>query len=359
MFSLYTLDILANVTFFVALVYALQIQSGAVAIKSNTKSIAFVFAVFAALMLGLYDIGYGYSADRERYVYAYLNFVNTDVDWGEVLSKSEWLFSTYQIITSFLGEPQYWLILTAFIYVFNNYVVAKRVAPEGSFLMLLAILGSFCFISYGVNTIRAGLALSFVLVGLTYYKNIWKSLLLFFIAYNIHHSTAIPIAAFLVAKYYNKPMFFYYFWFLCVALSAVAGGMFTSLFSAWGEDFDSRTGYLIVEADETHYNVGFRIDFVLYSCLPIIIGYIYQKRLHYKNKFYSLVHSMYIISNAFWILVIRANFSDRFAYLSWFMYALVMMYPLLESPEHFKNVRNKVFWTLLGINLFTYFMYLL
>lgn len=356
MFSLYTLDILANVTFFVAFVYSFQIRSGIAAIRSNTEGIAFVFAVFVAFMLGLYDIGYGYGADRERYAYSFLRYVNYDISWKYILLKDEWMFQLYQKITSFLGEPQSWFILTALIYVFNNYVVARRVVPESIFLLLLTMFGGFCFSSYGVNTIRAGFALSFVLVGFTYYQNIWKSLLFFFVAYNIHHSTAIPIAAFLVAKYYNKPTFFYYFWFLCVVLSAVAGGFFTSFFSTWGNDFDSRTSYLTTA--ETHYNVGFRIDFVLYSCLPIIIGYIYQNRLDYKNEFYSLIHSTYIIANAFWVLVIRANFSDRFAYLSWFMYALVMMYPLLESPEYFDNVRNKVFWTLLGINLFTYFMYL-
>jgi predicted Na+-dependent transporter len=138
-------------------------------------------------------------------------------------------------------------------------------------------------------------------------------------------------------------------------MRAVADLRFTSLFSAWGDDFDSRTSYLTTT--ETHYNVGFRIDFILYSCMPIIIGYIYQNRLHYRNEFYSLIHNTYIIANAFWVLVIRANFSDRFAYLSWFMYALVMMYPLLESPDSFNNVRQKIFWTLFGINLFTYFMY--
>ncbi|GAB6866666.1 hypothetical protein JCM10556A_33430 [Bacteroides acidifaciens] len=355
MFSLYTLDMLAHVTFFIALVYSLQIRSGSAAIRSNTKGEAFIFAVFVAFMLGLYDIGYGYSADRERYAYSFLRYVNYDVSWEEILAESEWMFQGYQKVTSFLGEPQYWFVLTALIYVFNNYIVAKRLAPKSVFLLLLAMLGAFCFRGYGVNTIRAGLALSFVLVGLTYYRNIWKVLVFFFIAYHIHHSTAIPIAAFLVARYYNRPKFFYYFWFLCIVLSAAMGGFFTGLFSSWGNEFDSRTSYLTTV--ETHYNVGFRIDFVLYSCLPIIIGYIYQNRLYYKNEFYSLIHSTYIIANAFWVLVIRANFSDRFAYLSWFMYALVMMYPLLENPEHFKNVRDKVFWTLLGINLFTYFMF--
>lgn len=355
LFSLYTLDILANITFWVALIYGLRIYSGSVAIIGNTKGIAFVFAIFAALMLGLYDIGYGYSADRERYAYSFLRYVNYNISWEEVLAENEWMFQSYQKVTNFLVDPQYWLIFTAFIYVFNNYIVAKRLAPKSVFLLLLAIVGGFCFRAYGVNTIRAGLALSFVLLGITYYKDIWKSLILFFIAYNIHHSTAIPITAFLVARYYNRPNFFYYFWFVCVILSVVAGGFFTNVFSIWGNEFDSRTSYLTTK--ESHYNVGFRIDFILYSCLPIIIGYIYQNRLRYKNEFYSLIHSTYVITNAFWVLVIRANFSDRFAYLSWFMYALIMMYPLLENPGHFKKVRNKVFWTLLGINLFTYFMY--
>ena len=51
------------------------------------------------------------------------------------------------------------------------------------------------------------------------------------------------------------------------------------------------------------------------------------------------------------------QFLGPFCLLSWFMYALVMMYPLLESPDYFNNVRQKIFWTLFGINLFTYFMY--
>ncbi len=354
MFSFYTLDILTHLTFWVAFFYASQIRSGAAPIRSNSQVWAMLFAVFTALMLGWYYIPYGSGGDRELYAFGFLHYVNQDISWSEVLQMDEWLFQAYNKVMSFLGNPQDWFLLTAFIYVFNCYFVAKRLVPQSMFLFLLAMFGAFCFRAYAVNTLRAGLALSFVLIGFTYYKKLLWSLFFFFIAYNIHNSTAIPIAAFLVAKYYNKPRFFYYFWFLCVALSAVAGGYFNSLFSAWGEDFDDRNAYLT--NTDTHYNVGFRIDFILYSCLPIVLGYIYQKRLHYQNEFYAILHSTYIIANAFWVLVIRANYSDRFAYLSWFMYALVVMYPLLESPQHFRGIRNKVFVALLGINLFTYLM---
>ena len=82
MFSLYTLDILYNVTFFITLIYGWQIYSGSAAIRSNTKGFAFMFAVFTALMFGLYDIGYGYSADRERYAYSFLQYVNSDISWN-------------------------------------------------------------------------------------------------------------------------------------------------------------------------------------------------------------------------------------------------------------------------------------
>ncbi len=56
--------------------------------------------------------------------------------------------------------------------------------------------------------------------------------------------------------------------------------------------------------------------------------------------------------------MIRANFSDRFAYLSWFMYALVMMYPLLESPDSFNNVRQKIFLDFIWYK-FIYLFYVL
>ena len=356
-FAEITLDILFNILFILSIFKISQIQSNTIDVEQeNGFSQGLLLAVFVAVMLGTYDIGWEISYDRENYASYFLHYANYDVPWNEILFEGEWLFNSYMKALSFLGDPQYWLLCTAFIYTFNYYIVARRVAPENVYILLLAMVSSFCFIGYGTNTIRAGFALSFVLVGFSYYQNLFQSLLLFFIAYNIHHSTAIPIAAFFVAKCYDKPKFFYSFWFICVALSAVAGGYFTTLFSSLGQDFDNRVDYLTTT--ETHYHTGFRIDFILYSFLPIIIGYIYQNRLNYNNSFYTILHSTYVISNAFWVLVIRANFSDRFAYLSWFMYALVMVYPLLDQPEHFENAGKKLALTLLFISGFTYYMYL-
>ena len=356
-FSQLTLDILINTTFVISMFMVFRLQSEPLEIRQDAGTFGpFIITLFASLMLGLYDIGYGVSGDRELYAANFLSHVNYDISWEEVLAADEWVFQSWMHFMSFLGDSQYWLICTALIYAFNYYVVAKRVAPKHVFLMLVTMFTSFGFVTYGTNTIRAGFALSFVLIAMTYYEKMAVSLLILFLAYNIHHSTAIPMGAFLLARYWNRPKFFYYFWFFCVVLSAVAGSYFTTLFSSLGQDFDNRVDYLTTT--DTHYNVGFRLDFVLFSCLPIIVGYLYQQRYEYKDQFYSILHSTYIIANAFWVLVIRANFSDRFAYLSWFLYALVMMYPLLDQPDQFPNVGKKAALTLFIISGFTYYMYL-
>lgn len=62
---------------------------------------------------------------------------------------------------------------------------------------------------------------------------------------------------------------------------------------------------------------------------------------------------MYLLSNTFWILVIRANFSDRFAYLSWFIYSIVLLYPLVTHSI----VKRQGLWIgtiFLGLTLFRF-----
>ena len=39
---------------------------------------------------------------------------------------------------------------------------------------------------------------------------------------------------------------------------------------------------------------------------------------------------IYLTANAFWILVIRSSFSNRFAYLSWFLMAIIIFYPFFK-----------------------------
>lgn len=60
---------------------------------------------------------------------------------------------------------------------------------------------------------------------------------------------------------------------------------------------------------------------------------------------------MYCVANAFWVLVINAAFSNRFAYLSWFLMPIVIMYPLFKYkivPDQYKMI---------GLVIISYFMF--
>ena len=55
-------------------------------------------------------------------------------------------------------------------------------------------------------------------------------------------------------------------------------------------------------------------------------------------------------------MVIRSAFSNRFAYLSWFMYPTVVAYPLIYLPL-WEDQDRKTGWILLGYCAFTAFMW--
>ena len=77
--------------------------------------------------------------------------------------------------------------------------------------------------------------------------------------------------------------------------------------------------------------IGFRWDFLLYSAMPVWLAW-YVRYKGIINQTFNLLANTYIIANSFWILVCRVAYSNRFAYLSWFMYALVIAYAVIRLP---------------------------
>ena len=80
----------------------------------------------------------------------------------------------------------------------------------------------------------------------------------------------------------------------------------------------------------------------------------------YKKKIcdlkYHLILGTYVYANAVWVILIRLPFTNRFAYLSWFLYAFVLSYPLLKFPL-WDNQGRKVMIILMAHVSFTFLMY--
>lgn len=79
-------------------------------------------------------------------------------------------------------------------------------------------------------------------------------------------------------------------------------------------------------------------------------------RLLRFDPFYARLVNTYLMTNAFWILLIHAEFSNRFAYLSWFMMPWVLLYPFVPGRT-IEHPRTKLIAaTLCAHYLFTYIM---
>lgn len=268
---------------------------------------------------------------------------------------SDRLFYFYVKVTGLFLTPVLWMYLTAFIYVFNHLIFSKKVGGYYLYPLFLMFLTGVFFYGYGVNTIRAGFAASFLLLALAFYDKLIYFVSFILIAVNCHFSMIIPALAMLASRFFDKTRIYLILWLIAIPLSAVAGHSFEALFSSMTSD--SRVSYLSVDADNTHYNVGFRIDFILYSCVPVIMGYYYIIKRGIQDRFYSIVYNTYILANCFWILVIRANFSDRFGYLSWFIYPVVLIYPALKY-QLWDRQNEKVALIVFLHGLFTYMIFI-
>ena len=111
-------------------------------------------------------------------------------------------------------------------------------------------------------------------------------------------------------------------------------------------------GYVMESENE---KAGFRLDFILYSIMPIIMVWYVTIKRNFKDLTYHIIATTYILANAFWIMVIRSEQSNRFAYLSWFLYPLVIAYPLLRM-NIWEDQDRKTGLILLAYSGFTFFM---
>ena len=329
----------------------LRPASGSLLVNSPDNRFTFLIMLLVVYLLAYTPIPVGTGADREYYVRSFLA-IQEGYKPSEV---SDPFFYYWQTITGKLMDYKQWLVATAMLYVGNYFIVSRRVAPRYAFVLMLMFVTSFSFRAYGVNTMRAGLAASFILLGITTKKSLFQ-LLFLWVGVMFHFSMIIPVLAFLVAKFYDNTRLYFGLWGLSVFLSAVAGGFFEQVFSVFG-DVDQRAMDYLIGDDENSYRTGFRLDFIVYSCAPMILGYYYIYKRKFNDVTYKQLYNTYILANMFWVLVIRASYSDRFAYLSWFLYPILLIYPLLRQRILPKQ-NEKIALTVFLQESFTYLMFL-
>lgn len=219
----------------------------------------------------------------------------------------------------------------ALLYLLPLYFACKKWFGEYWFYGLLMLMCTLTFWAYGVNGIRNGIASSVFLLALSRDKR-WVQWALIIVSILTHKSMAIPAIGWLVVHFYANTTTYLRFWFLCIPVSFVLGRTIEDFFLGLGIMDETTVGYLAEGSEllDQEVKTGFRWDFLLYSGLGTFAGWYFIVKRKYEDQFYQWLFHAFLFANAVWILVIRANFSNRFAYLSWFMLGIVIIYPMLK-----------------------------
>lgn len=331
-------------------------------IVSNSNSgVVVLFAFFLVVFMGLRPTTGHYFGDTSVYARNFSMYVAGINEYDP--DSKEWLFEWLLFQCSrFTADVSIFFLIVEIGYILPLVIVCKKLIKEHTDVALLFFFTAFSFFSFGTNGIRNGLACSLFLLAYLWLskgnrKGYLYAILIFCIVYNIHRSVALPILCTGLALWIKKTKYYMYIWGVSIIVSLVAGGMMENFFSGLGFD-DRMKQYGSITDDGAYTNYSFRWDFLLYSSMPILLGYYAVIKKNVCDKTYLLLLHTYILCNAFWVTINRVAYSNRFAYLSWFLYPLLLAYPLLKLPI-FDKQGQKVALILMLHTGFTVFMWLI
>lgn len=262
----------------------------------------------------------------------------------------------YAYIASLGFNISVFFVIVSAIYFGSILIACRKLFPLNTLLAFVVFLGAFSTFSYGTNGIKAGAAASIFLLALAYRDKLYLSIIMLLLSWGFHHAMQVPIAAYVITLFIKNHKIYYAIWFICLLISAAHITFFQDFFAGLTDE----SGAQYLTSDEFGTVKGFRFDFILYSSMPVLMGYYVKYKYHFSGKLYETMLYIYILSNSIWMLNMYAAFTNRIAYLSWFMYPFLIIYPSLKikNSKHPLVVNRNIFIGLhLAFTLFMYFIY--
>ena len=252
--------------------------------------------------------------------------------------------------------PLYYLMI-ATLYFTCYYICLKKIFKHDSYIMFILFLSAFMTFTSSVNGIKAGAATAIFMVAVANFENWKKWLPLLLISYGFHHAMQLPIVAFICNKLYYKTNVYFAFWIFCLLCAAAHITVFQTIFANYTDE--KGASYLSGTGQEWGGKSGFRVDFVLYSAMPVIMGYYAIIKEKIADFFYERILSIYMLSNGVWMLCMYMNYNNRLAALSWGMYVVVLFYPIFRCawPGNRNETFKKIAWAHIGFTMAMHFVY--
>jgi hypothetical protein len=322
--------------------------------QSDFNFFGVVFSGIVFLYMALRPISFNFG-DMGVYAKDFVSLANNE---NSYIGKDVG-FDLFIRFCSKIMSVELFFVTCALLYMLPLYLTSKKYFGKFWFYAFFMLVLSMSFWGYGTNGIRNGLATSFFIFALSRDK-LPSKIIFIIIAVLFHKSLLIVAFAFIISKYYDNTKVYLLGWFLTIPLSLALGSFWQNFFMSLGLVEEQQIAGYLSGTDElldklVEVKVGFRWDFLIYSATGIFAGWYFIIKRKFNDARYIQMYNMYLIVNAFWVLVIRANFSNRFAYLSWFMLSLIIIYPLLKQ-DFFKNQYKVVGKIIFCYFLFTYIL---
>lgn len=331
--------------------------------KSNWGYVCgLITAIVVSLVVGLRaeDGQFSDSLNYRFYYYAHLEGCNYQFDREAENVVFDNLFAWWGSLR--LGLSNFFLLMDV-LYFGCMFFACKRLFPKDTCIAFFCYLAALSTFSYSFNGIKAGVAASIFLLAISYYKRWFICIPLVIISWGFHHSMVLPVCAFIISHFYKNPKPFFFAWCICAVLSVLNVSYFQELFANLAEESGDTRGAMYLSSDSDvgwEGKAGFRLDFLIYSAMPIIVGYIaiFKKKIK-TNSIYDLLLKLYITTNSVWLLCMYVQYNNRIAYLSWFLYPIVLIYPFLnlDWSQYQLKYFSKVILLHLGFTLFMYLIY--
>lgn len=312
----------------------------------------YIFAILMGLFIGFRPLS-KYFVDMRNYNIIYYSLYYGE-PFGFDADAENFIFDNF---FRWLGANNYditvFFVIMALCYFVFAYKAMTRLFALNAFLAYVVFLGAFSTYSYATNGIKAGVAASFFLCALGYREKPIIAGIFLFLSLGFHHSMVLPIAAYICAWFVKDSRYYFVVWIMAFLVAVAHITFFQELFAGISDERGAE--YLTSIGDNWGGKSGFRLDFVLYSALPIFIGYLAIFKYNLKSKIYSFLLNVYLLTNAVWMLCMYASFTNRIAYLSWLMYPVVTIYPFFCKefmPEQTLRLKQVIWFQL----LFTLFM---
>lgn len=329
---------------------------------------ALLVGVLFVMFFGFRPLG-EYMYDTSGYVASFIRYQLvegiSDIDF----SKGK------EIVWEFIGRGiaslgyavHIWFLLIALIYIGFNIWGCRLLFPNHVYLAFLSYVIFFLFYQGGVNGIRNADASSVVFCAICLYFTRYRFryiivALLFLCAYEIHSSVIITILAFICAcTVIKNTKIAVFIWLAAVVISLMAGNTLAEYAIGFTDDARAErylmAGQNMKMMEKGFSHVGFRWDFLIFSSLPILVGWYVVVSRRMKDCIYVKLLNTYILANAVWVVFIYAAFSNRFAMLSWCIYPYIMLYPCVNMNVWKPKYANHILISFLCIMLgFSWYM---